>query len=466
MRKIFLVCFGLVFLFVLSSCGTAGAVIRSNFEGIPVWYYIPDSQVKSGRSVFIGEGKAPSQRQAKLLAYSNLAENLGNYFGTELSDEYYRELTVFQTIEDVDLAVSDSYSFMEGGLYKVILRATANTELIEKSRSESALQKQKNLEEINGLVGEAVELMKEGLDFLAIEKYMDAMLLSYGNADVDSFYSFDELLKECLLILNSVSLNVSFANPSRASCRLEALVTEGKITSPAVSCPVLASFKALNVNGETYDDSFNYRTSDLGYIDFSPANYSIVRNGTVVFALDYEDRISVLESKVGKETVKELRKAFEEKKVRFDYELVYTDKVVGLVVMDFNSSGEEQNPSFSEKYFRRKFEESGIKTKVVDYNSLMDDLDMLDEYSANQDGNGYLFISRITEIDSFKSETGTFVVSCEGSFSIFDTKDKELLESSGIVFSTGFGKTEEEATEQSFENLADLFFSFVRSVYV
>jgi len=465
LRKILVVSTVLI-LFLLSSCVTAGAVIRSNFEGRPVWYYIPESQVRKGRTVFMGEGRATNERQARLLAFSNLFENIEFYFGTELEDEYYRELTVLQTIGDYDLSVSDSDVSYENGSYTVLLRATANTELIEKSRTESALNRQVILDQIYKLTAEGVEYMKSSMDLSAARKYMEAMLLAWNNKDVKEAYSFDSLLDECVRILDSVELNISSVDSKKATCLVSVFIKEGKLTSLVPSCSVIAKYHARSIDGKAYEDSFSFRTSEDGSFVFRPLNYSLERKGTVVLSLDVEDCIVALEKKAGKEAVSKLRSAFEAKKVSFDYEFEYTDKTVGLVMMDFDISGEQMGNEFSGNYFKQKFDEAGIRFVELTYDNSLENPEILKKYKESFADPGYLFISRIAVTDSIESKTGESIVSCEGSFSIYDTTVKDPIKGSEMIYSTAFGETQLEAQQKAFMNLADLFFSFLRSVYV
>ena len=74
-------------LFVLTGCTSFSAILKSNFSGLPIWYFDPEVNTGKNNTGMVGEGHASTERQAELLAYSDIIEQLSIATGSDLGQE-------------------------------------------------------------------------------------------------------------------------------------------------------------------------------------------------------------------------------------------------------------------------------------------------------------------------------------------------------------------------------------------
>ena len=177
-RRILLSSLCLILLLALCSCSTFSAIVKSNMTGLPSWYYDTDIGVGKGNTGIVGEGTASSQRQAELLAYTDVISQLSGLVGFELGQEEYRELSVLGTLSDYNLTVTDTFLMIgQDGSYSFYVQAAINKELLERITSEENKKKAQIVNEIEGLVLQGDEYVKAGQETKAAENYLKAMAL-------------------------------------------------------------------------------------------------------------------------------------------------------------------------------------------------------------------------------------------------------------------------------------------------
>ena len=450
-------------LLICVSCSSSKALVQANFEGQPVWYSIPRINMGPGKESFIGFGTGDSERQAELRAYENLYFNICEFLGTEKNDIQYRELMLSDGIEEYELRVTNKDTVRKNGTYTVYIRAKAQRVLIREILNASLVEMRENLAKIEKLVLEGDELIKEGKDLSGVSKYMQSMCLSFGNSQVEEEYSFDEIMAECIKIISSLSIAISDENSQDVTCSVSVTKEDGHFKSQVSSCPIRAEYYAVGVEGNIYRDSFTYHTDNTGRLSFQSPNYSILREGSVLFSFGLENEISELEKISGYDALSDLLSLLEKKTVSFDYNLVYTNEDVAIAVFDYDLNGQAVY-GLSGNYYENKFRDSGFSVTVLDCPEPENDEEIVD--LAESLSAGYLFISRIEVTRIFQTRSDGYAVTCDGAFSIRDLKNGVVLRESEPVSSAGFGDSVESAILEAFNNLADLFFSLVRSVYV
>ena len=126
-----------VMVLTLCSCTSFNAILKSNMTGLPTWYYENDMGVGKGNRGIVGEGVASTQRQAELLAYSDVISKLSDLIGYELGQEEYRELSVLGTLTEFNLSVIDTFlNVSTDGIYTFFVHAAIDEELLDKATTE------------------------------------------------------------------------------------------------------------------------------------------------------------------------------------------------------------------------------------------------------------------------------------------------------------------------------------------
>ena len=248
----------------LTGCSSLSAIVKSNLSGLPFWYYSPQSGIRKGMTAIVGTGQALTSRQAELLAYSYVIDQLSATVGYDLGQEAYRELSVLGTVSELGLYINDAYSVFQDGMNYVYLHVVMDEELLKTATSEEMAMRNKLGSTIKALVLEGDEFVKSGREIKAVDNYLQAMALGYDLDYIDSEYSFDALYEVVMDLLKNVSMTILSQRPASASCTVS-MTRKGTFVSSAVtSAEVLSSYQASDVRGNIYEDSFVYVTDDDG----------------------------------------------------------------------------------------------------------------------------------------------------------------------------------------------------------
>ena len=131
-RKLLIILMVFLSLCVFTGCSSITSLIKANFSGMPFWYYEPDSGAGKGNTGMVAEGIGIAERQAELLAYTNLIAILSDRVGYDLGSEAYRELSVMGTLSDFDLYIEDHHvTTGADGNYHYYLHAVMDKELLD-----------------------------------------------------------------------------------------------------------------------------------------------------------------------------------------------------------------------------------------------------------------------------------------------------------------------------------------------
>ena len=286
-RFVLLILSLIIVLVTVTGCSSVSALFKSNFSGLPFWYYEPEYGVGKGNTGMVGEGVSSTERQAELLAYTNLIAVLSDRIGYELGQEAYRELSVMGTINQFGLEIVDRFSVAASdGNYHFYLHAVLDRELLDSATIDENKRRSSVSSEIESLVLEGDTFVKTGKELKAVENYIKAMTLSYGLDFIDSEYTYDALYPVVVDLLQSITVAVSSTRPELAICTIS-ISRKGTFVSSAVeSAEIKATYSAVDSKGEQYTDSFVYISDNDGRFEFNAINTSIVRKGTVTFSLN------------------------------------------------------------------------------------------------------------------------------------------------------------------------------------
>ncbi len=485
-----IICISLVMIFsfiFLSSCASAKALVQSTITGLPFWLYAPLPSLDKGKISFVGAGEASSVRQAELLSYSNIIEQISNRIGVPLGQEVYRELSVLGTIKAYGLTVEESYyRTLESGI-EFYVYVVADEHLLEEASSEETLRKNEISKKIEDLVLEGDEYVKEEVFTKGISCYLQAMVLSYEQDYVKDEYSYYTLLDDVSNLLSSLEISITSANYASATCNVNVTRKTSFFPSKVKNAGILASYKAVDMKGDEYDSSFVYTTGTNGSFSFDCQNFTLVRKGSVLFKFDFETVLQELESKTDKQAVATLREVIEQKEIEFDYNMEHRLGSIAVCVVEFNSKGYVIGNSDTTDYMCKLFEQSSANVLPY-YASSSEEEDILYDYTHNiysqklsrtQDNGTYavqdsqnrglqdcILICRFGQIDFISSQVGGFAVNIEGTASLYDTKTGVLIYSGSVIYATAFGETLEEATNAAYEKISNITYTLLKAQYV
>ncbi len=452
-------------LFSFTGCTSLSSLIRANISGVPYWVYSPKVGLGRDRVSFVGEGRASSSRQAELLAYSSIVDQLSEYLGIPLDQEVYRELSVLGTVQAYNLSIEDSFSRVLDRETTFYVYAVADSSLLEAASSEETLRRNEVSKNVEELVLQGDSYMKDEMFTRGISCYLQAMAASYGQDYIKEEYSYNVLFEDVMDILGSITVSIASSDSSRARCTVSVTRKSVLLPSKVRNAEVIALYRAVDMKGDAYDDSFVYITGADGGFVFDCLNFSMVRKGSVEFVLDFESELEVLERTTDPTVAASLRTAVEEKSVRFDYDRAYVLGSIAVAAIEFDSKGYAIGNKATTDYLCSLFEADGAEVSPFYADSNLEE-DVLYDYSQLKGGAECLLVCRFGQMDVVESRLGGFASSVEGTATLFDMKTLSPIYSSSVVYASAFGDTAQDAMKASFEKLADVVYSLLKADYV
>lgn len=456
----------LAVLVLLTGCSSVSALIKANMSGLPYWYYMPDSGAGKGNTGIVAEGSASTERQAELLAYTDLLNKLSARTGTEFGQEAYRELSVMGTLSQFGLYMNDSFSEVASdGSYHYYIHAIADASILEAATTDEYRKKASVSGEIESLVLEGDAYVKSGHEFKAVKNYMKAMAMGLGMEDVPDEYSYDALYPVVYELLQAMNISIISARPEEAVC-VVGVSRKGMFASSVVEgAGIMATYTAVDIRGTVYSDSFTYISGEDGTFTFNSINNSILRSGSILFSLNLSEEIADLEKLAPGERTTQLKQLIESKSVRFDYAKTYQSGNIAVSVIEHDELGYVTGVRDMTDYLTGKFKADGADALAF-YATLDDEEDI--SYEFNHSGNKaeYLLVIRIGVVDIVDSRTGIVAANAEGLATLFRCSDEKVEYQSEVLNASSFASTEEEAVEGAFMNLADIAYTLVKAQYV
>lgn len=453
-------------LLFLVLCLTGCSLVKSLESGLPLWYF--GSKNPRNQVYFVGEGRASTQRQAELLAFTNITDKLSSYLGNQTARSAYRELSTDGTISDYGLTVIDRFVRTEdNGEVLVLIRSVADRTLLDVFRSAEAVDLGTRLDRIEALILKGDEEIKKGRDVTGLKYYLQSMVLS-GKTDTRNLrkeYSFDTILEEVLYVLGNIELYVLDPKPEEPSCTVSVRRRGSFISSPVAECPVFTAFEAVDGRYRIYSDSYVFQTDSKGVFHFTTVNPNILASGKVTFMLGLSDEVRDV-GEVSESAARRLREALLATNVNFIYQKKHAMGTIAVTSMEYSTLGDFIPDGNSTAYIAGLFEKDGAPAMQCPAQHNLKDPFLLDTARSMYPDAGVLFVSRSGITDTVYSDTGVVAVSMEGSVILYNMKDSSVIFSSGIVKATGFGSSYEEAFENGRNTISDIFYSLIKAVYV
>lgn len=465
-RRSLLVSVLFVLILALCSCRSFNAIVKSNMTGLPVWYYENDMGVGRGNKGIVGEGLASTQRQAELLAYSDVISKLSDIIGYELGQEEYRELSLLGTIAEFNLSVTDTALIINSdGTISFYVQVAIDADLLDRVTTEETKIRNQIKAQVESLVLQGDEYVKSGQETRASKNYLQAMALGYGHDYIDHEYSFDELLDVVMGLLGNAELAFVSSQPEKGFCTLE-LSRKGFFVSSAVKgAEVLATYTAVDTRDAEYEDQFVYVTDELGQFSFNSINQSLARHGKVIFRLNLYNELESLEALAGPEALADLRKLIDSKTVEFNYDKVYSMGSIAIAVIEHDELGYVTGVKETSDYLAGKFITDGAKASAY-YAELDEEEDVLYELTHSNRNEDCLLVIRVGLTGQISSAVGVCCASAEGLATLFDTRTGTILYQSEIIRSNAFSENEEQAVSDAFKVLVDIAYILIKAEYV
>ena len=354
---------------LLVSCTSFSDLVRAQVEGLPSWVYSPQS--RSDQISFVGKGSAPLSYNARLLAYEDILRQISAYVGEDVRVAYYRELTTTNAIADFGLTISNEYEREEQRSYQAYLLARLDQTLLANRRSSVAEQIVKRDAAIEDLVRNADKAYRANDDTQAIRLYLEAAMLASEGPVNEKKHEPAELAVKAQTFIEA--LRFSFRNEQSNAATVDVyLRRKSRLLAPKVlKARVNASFEARNSLGRTYTDFLQFNTSTEGFFPFVPYNQGLLKDGQVIFSVDFSDLVPSLETSLDPQLSAPLLAAMEKATISFPYALKVRTAALALPssIQEYSREGVLLPGSAALSSFARELKLDGVATEMMSLGS-------------------------------------------------------------------------------------------------
>lgn len=438
----------LLSILLIVSCNTVNGLMQ------------PDWVVRTPRIVgsvaYVGMGQSSDVIEAKNLAYQHILSLFGSDLGYDLSSQYFRELIGTDHIKELSLSVTEHYETQSSdGVYTYYAFAKTPQSTLSSSRSPEYIALLERESRIGKKLSEALDSYKNNNDIDAIDKGLEAILISLEGYVKNPDYTPDSLLRKIEDYARNIRITLSKSQKYDIGVTVNVKRAKGLFYPPVVNAKVNATYSMMNSSGDIIQSSFEGKTNSKGKFIYSNTNPYVVRNGYIDFSIAVnESLLSEVESRTPPGFTDGLRDIISDKSVRYEYtiESVMNEK---NTIICYALSDEAGNAIHVDSF----------KASLVDYLSTSgldlchivelhgeEAFDIFDQASHLYQDYKYFIIIR-SGIAGYITTEKEVAARADGRVAIFErgSEDSFLIQDSYML---GYGQSEEEAASNAFSNEA------------
>lgn len=448
----------LITLILFSGCSSLSSWVKANLEGVPVWVY----EVRVGRNQvsFVGKGSATTETRSKVLAYEAILKEVSSFIGEDVSANHLAQITKSKTVDQYNLKVTQEFVKKEDNLITTWFLAVADRSLLEISRTESERLYLQRLGEIGKLNNSASQYIRDNRDLLAIENYLDIILL----ADTLPLERGEKLYNDAVGQLKKVlqRLVLSYNSAKGEIPTLNVVLKRGtrSLAARVKEAPILTYYEAYDGLGKPYQGSNHFVTDNSGQFSFRNLNPTLVREGQLCFELDLIESFSKLQE-IDLALYDELVQTVKDKRLCYSYKMEsrVKDKALLVALREYSLQGSLYQSRYGATSIKSYLEKQQIKTSFAPIENLEED-EYLAKLRQQQSSFNYILFGDVG-ITQIKEEGGKAFVSVAGFLTLVESNSGNEVGSTSQVSSIGIGKTIEEATEKAFSTFGLISLSLI-----
>lgn len=447
----------IILLLLLPSCTSIKNAIQADLEDVPIW--IIKQPTRKNMQYFIGQGKGETLKEAENNAHQNLLDNVSLYLGQDISEQFYRQFTLNDSVVELDLIIERTEERVSQDSFAVYFLASAITTTLDKFRSDefkAILHAENNIER---LLAEALEAFKENKDILTIEKYLEAVELALTNDIQKEEYKADILLEKATEYLSNITLTLSRAKPDLGSVSVRVRRSRFLLDSPIVDSNVKAYFTLHDHRNSFVEVSNVFLTNIEGYVHFVPVNKNMTREGIVHFFIDIDESITRIEKIAPLGYMDEFKALLESKAASFEYKIPsrLANTTLLVFIAEFDIDGNKLPTTLVQDTMLSYVASEGVSVNLVTSAEEEDEF-IIEDIQMNYPEAKYLLMGRAGEVDFFDEGEEIFLL-IEGHISLIDLQTGQIIDEDITSSVFARGKTREDARVYGFLRYADVFAS-------
>lgn len=409
-----------------------------------------------GSVAYVGSGTAKDEMEAKDLAYQDILARFGEDLGYEISSQYFRELIGTDQIKTLSLSVTEHYMTQSSdGMYTYYAFAKTPQSTLSSSRSPEYIALLEREKMIESKLSEAFESYKNNNDIAAIDKVLEATLISLEGDVKNPEYTPETLMQRAESYARNIRLTLSKSKKGNAGVTLKVKRAKGLFYPPVVDARINATYSMMNANGDVIKSSFECNTNEKGAFVYTNTNPYILRNGEIEFSISVDlDLLQKIEEKTSVEFTSEIKAIIKEKSVSYSYNIKSNVNSSNAMIC-YSLSDEDGNAVHVD----------GFESSLVDYLSKAGlEIGLIEEFQGEEAVDIFEQASKeYGEYDYFiviRSGIAGYIVTekevaarADGRVSFFKRGGEEefLIQDSFMV---GYGQDETEAGVNALENEA------------
>ncbi len=435
MKKIFLL-FILCLIF-FTSCASSNENIILDEK--PSW--ITNELIDDNITYYIISGEGLSLDSAKNNAIDDFYFELNKTVNIEDKSKFINDLIENFYYSPLELRIIKRYVEQQRDTsYKIYYLLSANKVNFEKSVLKKTEIDASISKKLTSLETESNLAYRDNKDY----KSIDLLITAYINAKDNGFdIEADNFLEIIISRINSLNIRV-YAKNNINSLEIRLNRDQGLIDPTVQGAKILAIYNALDLNYNNYlvkQDLIPIKNSNYTFL---LDDKNINKKGVIIFKLDFEEQLKVLNNKRYIVAVQSIEKAINERVFSYSQISDFEGKTVILSTTE-NGFNQEERESVTQDFFTNmliKQNANVILKENIDTNNL-------EQFQYLGD---YLFVFK-AELVNEENGIKPYALS-HGSLEIYDLSNLLKIYDSNLIDSIAIADTMEESENQSLINVA------------
>ena len=429
----------ILLIFLLSACSSLSSALTSEEDLAPSW--MSRTPQRRGMTSFTASSEGANEDQAFNAASSALLDQLSAYLGLDVSAKYYRELTLFSAISELDLTIT-SKAYVDGTYYLLAYATTATLDSMRSEEYKAILEREANIKE---LLDKAMELYKENNDVDAIASLLEAITVSSSGEIFNEEYSEDKILERAISWLKNIRITLSKGVKESGEVVVKVKRNRG-LFSPSVSnAPITASFPIRKSDGSLSTYTIPLKTGSDGKAIFKNYYPPMSNSGSIIFSLDLANELKEASVNTGEGFFDEFKSILSKVSTSFTYDIFSLKAQEGIVLVfsEFSSDGEELETEYAKDAFESFLSSEGIYVTTTD-GSYDEVAEAVDDIKARYPSMRYLIWARTGITTEEMTSEGRSVRVAGGYTVLVDLISEEILAEDTITQSVTWGEESED----------------------
>ena len=447
MKKVVGICI-IVVLVLFSGCSSLSTWVRSNLEGVPVWVYEP--QVSRNQMAFVGRGNADNETRARVLAYESILVEISEFIGRDVTDQHIAELSMRNAIDEYRLRITQEFVKFEADSFTVFFLAVADSDVIQRTRSEAEVLLLEQQRQIDLLNQQASQAFRDNRDTVDLERYVQIASIAASMPVDRGERQYADAIQRIQNIVRPLNLSVTAGDPAIPTT-VVTLRRGTRALSPRVAgAPIAAYSDARDGLGEVYRDKQRFVTDASGQIIYTSSNPTITGRGQITFGLDLQRTLQPLQA-IDVEVYEQLVALLQNAQVHYPYQRVslIQSQITIVALSEYTLQGERLNTDSAAARLASELGRDDMRVQIAQAPAVDDDEDLMPvlrqqfpTYAAIMYGNvGVSHVQRTSR---------GVAVTVTGETSFINLARGTVIGRTGTVHANAIASTEQEAQMEAF----------------